>query len=91
MALSDVQIEQGQKYLKAWQKCTSRPMAAHHLSFAKAIEAEVRKDDTELIRQLVEALESARVWKCKEIHHMMRESQYTPAILAGRARLEQSC
>lgn len=57
--------------------------------FARAIEAEVRKDDTELIRQLAEALESARVWKCKEIHHMMRESQYTPAILAGRARLEQ--
>ena len=57
-------------------------------NFARAIEAEVRKQDDALILQLVEALESARVWKCKEIHHMMRESQYTPAIQAGRARLE---
>ena len=56
--------------------------------FARAIETEVRAQDTELILQLVEALESARVWKCKEIHHMMREAQYTPAIQAGRARLE---
>ena len=45
------------------------------------------KQDDALIRQLVKALESARVWKCKEIHHMMREAQYTPAIQAGRARL----
>ena len=57
-------------------------------SVARAIEAEVRKDDDALILQLVEALESARVWKCKEIHHMMREAQYTPAIQAGRAWLE---
>ena len=55
--------------------------------FARAIEAEVRKQDDALILQLVEALESARVWKCKEIHHMMREAQYTPAIQAARARL----
>lgn len=54
---------------------------------AEMVEAEVRKQDDALILQLVEALESARVWKCKEIHHMMREAQYTPAILAGRARL----
>ncbi len=54
---------------------------------AQAIEAEVRKQDDAMILQLVEALESARVWKCKEIHHMMREAQYTPAIQAGRARL----
>ena len=32
---------------------------------ARAIEAEVRKQDDALILQLVEALESARVWKCK--------------------------
>lgn len=57
--------------------------------FARAIEAEVRKQDDELILQLVEALESARVWKCKEIHHIMREVQYTPAIQAGRARLRE--
>ena len=43
MALSDVQIEQGQKYLKIWQIFTSRPMAAHHLSFAQAIEAAARQ------------------------------------------------
>ena len=50
--------------------------------------AEVRKQDDALILQLVEALESAQVWACKEIHHMMRESKYTPAIQAGRARLD---
>ena len=79
MALSDEQIED---------------LAEDGLFFmgiyeiAREIEAEVRKADDALILQLVEALESARVWKCKEIHHMMRESQYTPAIQAGRARLE---
>lgn len=60
------------------------------IGFARAVEAEARKQDDALILQLVEALESARVWKCKEIHHMMREAQYTPAIQAARARLENT-
>ena len=57
------------------------------VTLMKEIESEVCKQDDALILQLVEALESARVWKCKEIHHMMREAQYTPAIQAARARL----
>ena len=49
------------------------------------IEAEVHKDDTELIRQLVEALEKACGDRCN--------AEYNPcyarvAITAGRARLE---
>lgn len=68
-------------------------VAVQYRAAADALEAQareiegLRKQDDALILQLVEALESARVWKCKEIHHMMREAQYTPAIQAGRARL----
>ena len=47
--------------------------------FARAIESEVRKQDTELIRQLVEAMEykGRAPWKKRQ-----------PALIAGRARLE---
>lgn len=84
MALSDKEITLGQKYLTIWQRCTSRPMAAHHLEFARAIEAEVRKDDEALIRQLVEALEYHR----DQTRPIDRTDQ---AIAAARARLEQPC
>ena len=47
---------------------------------AQAIEAEVRKEDTELIRQLVEALEYHRS-QTRPIH------QTNEAIVRGRARL----
>jgi len=66
---------------------SNTPSKAEIEALVKLTEAEVRKQDDALILKLVEALESARVWKCKEIHHMMREAQYTPAIQAGRARL----
>ena len=82
MALSDAQIEQGQKYLKIWQKYTSRPMAAHHLSFAQAIEAEVRKQDDALIRQLVEALEGSIAVA------IGKAEQRNTALIAGLAWLE---
>ena len=82
MALTTEQIDAA--YRVVW---TTVPHRNRLSAFAYHIEAEVRKDDEALILQLVEALESARVWKCKEIHHMMREAQYTPAIQAGRARL----
>ena len=53
----------------------------HHevVKFARAIEAEVRKQDEALILQLVEALEykGRAPWKKRQ-----------PAIAAGRARLE---
>lgn len=41
-----------------WGEMKGAPLAMCR-GFARAIEAEVRKDDTELIRQLVEALEQA--------------------------------
>jgi len=49
--------------------------------FARAIEAEVRKDDTELIRQLVEALEKA--------DKISGYPNNRKTIAAGRARLEE--
>ena len=48
--------------------------------FARAIEAEVRKQDTELILQLVEALEC----HCEMTRSLVRSEL---AITAGRARL----
>ena len=80
MALSDEQIAQGQKYLKAWQQCTSLPMASHHLVFAQTIEAEVRKDDEALIRQMLEALDDLQGYR----------PDIDAAIIAARARLGES-
>lgn len=48
--------------------------------FARAIEAEVRKQDTELIRQLVDALEKA--------DKISGYPNNRKTITAGRARLE---
>ena len=54
----------------------------HHevVKFARAIEAEVRKQDDALIRQLVEALEGYR--------RNHNDTQPCDAERAGRARLE---
>ena len=52
--------------------------------FARAIEAEARKDDEALIRQLVEALEYHR----DQTRPIDRTDQ---AIAAARARLEHPC
>ena len=82
MALSDKEITLGQKYLTIWQRCTSRPMAAHHLEFARVIESEVRKDDEALIRQMLEALEGSIALT------MVKIDQRNAALLAGRARLQ---
>ena len=91
MALSDVQIEQGQKYLKIWHKYTSRPMAAHHLSFAQAIEAEVRKQDDALIRQLVEALDDGEehTAQCKNHWYAGCDCNKTAALTAARSRAKE--
>lgn len=51
----------------------------HILAFVRSIEAEVRIDDTALIRQMLEALES----QCG-----VRDQEESAAIAAGRARLE---
>lgn len=54
--------------------------------FARAIESEVRKQDTELIRQLVEALEQSHATLWEEDDDPARPVH--EAIVAGRARLE---
>ncbi len=61
--------------------------------FARAIEAEVRKQDEALIRQLVEALEWTVAPPCMcragcEACHPANPPNPVAAITAGRARLE---
>ena len=73
MALSDVEVEA--IHFKEFGY-----VATGLGQFARAIEAEVRKDDTVLIRQLVEALEKIDAAMPFPVAHH--------AITAGRARLE---
>ena len=54
--------------------------------FGYAVEAEVRKQDTELIRKLVEALENSHATLWEEDDDPERPAH--AAIAAGRARLE---
>ena len=54
--------------------------------FARAIEAEVHKQDTALIQQLVEALENSNATLWEEDDDPSRPAH--AAITAGRARLE---
>lgn len=58
--------------------------------FARAIEAEVRKDDEALIRQLVEAMEGVKALNMGgELALWTAEfDRLLSAITAGRARLE---
>ena len=57
--------------------------------FARAIESEVRKDDTELIRQLVEALKVAVLQNdCDMVMTGEELRQSRSAINAARARLQ---
>lgn len=83
MALSDEQIdalaEQHQCFSNL-SKVRGGPWVAGHVDFARAIESEVRKQDTELIRQLVDALE--------KIGAAMPFPVAYHAIAAARARLE---
>lgn len=74
MALSDADIVR-----IAATPCAVAGSYVH--TFARAVETEVRKQDTELIRQLVEALEYHRA--------QTRPIEMTDeAIAAARARLE---
>lgn len=59
------------------------------VAFTRAIEAEVRKDDDALIRQLVEALEGSHATLWEEDDDPARPAH--EAIKAARARLEQPC
>ena len=63
-----------------------RAALPRYLGFAKAIEAEVRKQDDALIRQLVEALENSNATLWEEEDDPERPAH--AAIAAGRARLE---
>ena len=63
-----------------------RAALPRYLGFAKAIEAEVHKQDTELIRKLVEALENSNATLWEEDDDPERPAH--AAIAAGRARLE---
>ena len=79
MALKPEQIDA--EAFARWGEMKGAPLAMCR-GFARAIEAEVRKDDTELIRQLVEALEYHRA-QTRPIH------QSNEAIIRGRARLQR--
>ena len=63
------------------------------IGFARAIEAEVRKQDTELIQQMMDALETYQAF-VDDAHiidgqwHWLDDAK--PAITAARARLENA-
>ncbi len=79
--LSDEQIEAAR--IAVFKEHGSDLIPAVATSMARAIEAEVRKQDTALIRQLVEALE----------HHIFLTRPITDsqeALTAARARLEDA-
>ena len=67
------------------------------VAFTRAIEAEVRKDDEALIRQLVDALEQSQpyVESCANGKRVQwwgaQLDRAQDAINAARARLEQPC
>lgn len=73
MALSDKQIRE------LWEDYNPMQGIA---SFARAVEAEVQKQDTALIRQMFDALEVATTPLAADRQEVLR------AVTAGRARLE---
>ena len=100
MALSDRDCRHGGQI----GKCTDCDL--DHMEMAADAEARrvdeltaLRKQDTELIRQLVEALEVTASDVCQVAHHKKRDqhgngdvcpvqARHDEAITAGRARLE---
>lgn len=81
MALTPERIEEiSREHLRVVGAGYVRPSDA--TDFARAIEAEVRKDDEALVRQLVEALEGYR--------RNHNDGQPCDAEKAGRARLEKA-
>lgn len=81
MALSDEQIDRVLEVAPRVPPMYVGWVADQRRFSARAIEAEVRKDDTELIRQLVEALEKA--------DKISGYPNNRKTIAAGRARLEE--
>ena len=77
MTLSDDQI------VSIWgrePRYHAAPIGSTDIAFARAIEAEVRKQDDALILQLVEALDG--------VHPGEHQGGVDEAIAAGRARLQ---
>ena len=56
--------------------------------FARAIEAEVRKADTALIRQLVEALDEATTYTASAMWSPSMTNECKELVAKGRARLD---
>ena len=81
MALTSEQIDA--EAFARWGEMKGAPLAMCR-GFARAIEAEVRKDDEALIRQMLEALKQFQYRACESIHPDFVDE----AITAGRARLE---
>ena len=57
-------------------------------AFTRAIESEVRKQDTELIRQLVEALDEATTYTASAMWSPSMTNECKELAAKGRARLE---
>ena len=93
MALSDDRIAEMMR--DTWGCSSIAPR--HAAPFARAVEAEVRKQDEALIRQLVEALEQSQpyVESCangKRVQGWGEQlDRAQDAINAARSRLEQPC
>ena len=79
--LSDAQI--AEMMLGTWGCASIAPR--HALEFARAVEAEVRKQDEALIRQTLEALEQSNATLWEEDDDPSRPAHQ--AITAARARL----
>ena len=85
MALTPERInELKEQAVSAWRAAGFEPML--QVFAAHAIETEVRKQDTELIRKLVEALENSNATLWEEDDDPSRPAH--AAITAARARLE---
>ena len=85
--LSNEQIEAAR--IAVFQEHGSDLIPAVATSMARAIEAEVRKQDTALIRQLVDALDTAFHQTCS-VGRPKDWEQIRNALHSARARLEDA-
>ena len=99
MALSDDDIARIMVSIPEPVSDSGKDVAVWATNLCLAIEAETRKQDEALIRQLVEALEVTASDVCQVAHHKKRDqhgngdvcpvqARHDEAIAAGRARLE---
>ena len=71
-----------------WGEMKGAPLALCR-GFARAIEAEVRKQDDALIRQLVDAVQTGFDQTCS-VGRTKDFAQLSEALVAGRARLKEA-